>query len=220
MSEKQHPMTKKAREQFEKSLTEGTPIRWMLLNQPKLRTVSDAVRAFNKHVTKYPDIAQKHKAEEIMEQEMRNERQAVLAAKTKEDAIRFLSAWYNRPQAQMAYRYQVIKEEAGKKTPEELKEEELEFKTAESSENKQANLLIETLAVNEKQETISTTEEAELAIINLQNRINKLRQKKDALEAEKIGKSGKLRKILDLLEDKKGKIAAIEQVTDIVTEEE
>lgn len=213
---REHPMTQKARRQFRESMQEGTPIRWLMINTPKIRTVAEAVLRFERHCLSYPDIAEKLGAKEVMTREMLCERQAVLSFKTKKEAVRFLSAWYNRSGTEMAYRYMNIKETAEQMEPETLKEEEAIFMAAESRKLYESAMhpMLAAIAESEEEQPVGGTSYAELALANIRKRISELEAKRDALIEEQQGRTGEIKEILEKLEKTNQIIYAFDTVAE------
>lgn len=209
-----HPMKRKARKQFEESLAERTPIRWLMIHQPRLRWINEAVRMFHRHMENYPDIAEAMNAEEILAEELMRERQAVLTARTKKDAINFLAIWYNRPANAMAYRYQAIKAEAMKMDSKTLAEEEKAFRSSEIKMTmmEDSNSLLSAMAESGK-ESIEKGSYTALAVTNLRQRIAELESKKQALEEERIGRTGLVKQLMEQIEKTENLITSIETVT-------
>ena len=212
----EHPMTQKARKLFKESLKESTPIRWLMVNTQKIRTVTDAVRTCEKHCEKYPDIAKEYNAKEIMKEEMICERQAVLCLRTKAEAVRFLSVWYNRPGTVMAYRYETIQKEAKAMNAEDLRKEKEIFKVSESQKMYENAMhpLLTAVAESEDEKPINETGYAALAIINIEKRISDLQAKRETLIEEKQGRTGRIKEILEKREAEEKLISSIETLTE------
>ena len=217
MSERIHPMTQKARRLFAESMEERTPIRWLMIHQQRIRQISEAVRVFMDHVQRYPDIAEKYDAEDILREEMIRERQAVIKAKTKREAVTFLSVWYNRPRTAMAYRYQTIMDEVKKMDPEVLNAEKEDFAAIELNTQDINSEMITAIAESSQGETSSYSM---LAIANIRRRIDELEAKKQALQEEKIGRRGIVKEILDKIEKTEAVIAAIDTVAEELSKED
>ena len=206
-----HPMTKKAKQDFEASLQDKTPVRWIMINRPKIRTVQEAVRMLNRHCALYPDIAEKYNAEEIILEELAYERQMVLSLK-KSQAIKTLSEWYSRPKTQATYRYQAILKEVAKLPAETLRMEQAEFVRKET-----ADLDTPMKPAEDTTGTISVADYASLAIANLQRRIDDLLEEESALGMELSEECGRLGALSKRIRDTEENIRAIEMAHSIVT---
>lgn len=207
MSEEQlHPMVRKARREFEESLEDGRPVRWIMINRAKVHTVQEAVRVLEKYCKMYPDIAERMDAETKIQSELVYERQTALSLK-KTEAVRTLCEWYNRPKIQMVYRYQAIRAEAEKIPGEILRLEKDEFIRMKSARPEPVILHDE----GERAENVSIDDYPSLAISNLQKRIDGLLEEETALGTELSEECGKLKTLSEKITETKNKMRAIEE---------
>jgi hypothetical protein len=212
-----HPMHLKARREFEQALASGKPLRWIMLNRPKVRGVANAEKQIRNLCERYPDIAEKYDAENVLHDELVYERQYVLTRKTQKAAIKTLSEWYNRTQQRMAYRYTQIVNEAKKMPEYVLEAERKEFVSQESK----AEIETEAPAIadNDKK-TIELNDYPQLIIANCEKRMDELLKKQELLLAEMNGKSGQIKDLNQKLDEVNEKIKAIEIVKAMNLEKE
>lgn len=200
--ERMHPMTKKARREFEEALMTGTPARWVMINKPKIRNVQEAVNLIKKHCRSYQDISEKYNAMDVLSKELEYERQLVLDKKRASDAVAALSNWYNRSRKQMSHRYQAIMHEAEQMPSIDLAMERREFVSNESKN--------ETCAPTQTTEdTIGMEDYARLSIMNIQKRISSLMNLQVDLQLEMGAECGRLMEIKKEKEEIQKKIDSI-----------
>ena len=208
----------KARREFEQALASGKPMRWIMINRPKVRGVNNAEKQIRGLIERYPDIAEKYDAEDVLIEELVYERQYVLTRKTKKAAVKALSEWYNRPQQRMSYRYQQILKEAAKMPDYILEAERKEFVSQESRSDSDADK--PPVVADDSKKTIELTDYPQLIIANCEKRMDDLLKKQSLLLAEYNGESGKVLELTKTLKEGKEKRKAIEIVKAMQEEEE
>lgn len=215
MVSQMHPMQRKARKEYEAALRDGAPIRWIMLNKPSVRTVKEAINTLKRHSESYPDLADKYRADEIINEELAFERQLVLDEPNKEYAIAALSEWYNRTGKNMAHRYNAILNEVDKIPQAEL---EAERRAYVSDESKKKPVITGCIAKDKNM--IESDDYSILAIVNMRKRIDALKDIRERLQSELDNETGKLCEIKKKMEDTQKKIESFRNVKFIMTGKE
>ena len=208
-----HPMELKARSEYVEALKCKSPIQWLMMNHEGLRNVTEAINKLGKDALKYPDIAEKYNAEQVVQEELAFERQLVLDARNQTEAVSTLCEWYNRPSTQMTRRYKAIMDEAERMPKMDLDAERRDFVTKETKSGTPRPQR------HQKDEPFAPNDYYALAKTNINKRLNALMELKANLGEELNDDRGKLGELRRKMNELESQIQAFEIVKTNIKEE-